>query len=123
VLDHDDGIGAARQRDRRSQSAWPFPDSTGRVGAVPQAMISSFSMRRTCVASPAGARSAERTAKAVDIGTVERRHVDRRHDILRQARSRLRRTMASGSLGTGARKQCGFENRTKASSRERMVRN
>ena len=37
------------------------PDLTGRIGAVPQAITSSFSLTRTGVASPAPARSAERS--------------------------------------------------------------
>ena len=45
------------------------PDNTGRAGAVPQAITSSFSISRTGVASPAAARSAERTAKP---STLER---------------------------------------------------
>ena len=45
------------------------PDMTGRDGAVPQAITSSLSLTRTGVASPAPARSAERTAKP---STLER---------------------------------------------------
>jgi hypothetical protein len=45
------------------------PDKTGRVGAMPQAITSSFSITRTGDASPAEARSAERTAKP---STLER---------------------------------------------------
>ena len=60
------------------------PDSTGRIGAVPQAMISSLSIsadrRRFAGRGEIGGTH----RKAVDIGAVERRHVDRRHDVLRQ---------------------------------------
>src|SRR5215475_5454986 len=41
------------------------PDSTGRAGATPQAITSSFSLRRTGATSLAAERSAERTAQRV----------------------------------------------------------
>ncbi len=69
MLDHDDGVGAARQRAagrNRRRGSRQLPAC---VGAVPQAMTSSFSLSRTGLASPAEARSAERTAKP---STLER---------------------------------------------------
>ena len=93
------------------------PDSTGRVGAVPQAMTSSFSTKRT------GRRFAGRGEiggahrKAVDIGAIERRHVDRRHDIARQrAAERIGQAAALG--WHRARKQRGFETRQRFLARQ-----
>src|SRR5712672_252490 len=84
------------------------PDSTGRIGAVPQAMTSSLSMTRTGGPVPRGGKIGGAHRKAVDIGAVERRHVDRRHDILRQrAAERIGKRPLLG--WDRARKQRSFE--------------
>ena len=93
-----------------------MPDSTGRIGAVPQAMTSSFSMTGP---APPRWRSEIGGAhrKAVDIGAVERRHVNRRHDILRQRAAeqvRERPLLARD----GPRKQRRFETLKRVFARE-----
>ena len=97
------------------------PDSTGRVGAVPQAITSSFSTRRTGAASLAEARSAERTAKP---STLERSNGGTSIGATTSAASAQPSASASGrgSLGT-ARGNNAASNRASASSRDRMVRN
>ena len=97
------------------------PDSTGRVGAVPQAMTSSFSMTRTGVASPAEARSAERTAKP---STLERSNGGTSIGATTSCASAQPSASASrrGSPGI-ARGNNAASNRASASSRDRMVRN
>ncbi len=97
------------------------PDSTGRIGVVPQAMTSSFSMRRTGVASPADARSAERTAKP---STLERSNGGTSFGATISAASAQPSASDSGLSSLGiARGNNAASNRAKASSRERMVRN
>ena len=97
------------------------PDSTGRVGAVPQAMISSFSLTRTGVASPAEARSAERTAKP---STLERSNGGTSIGATTSCASVQPSASASrrGSPGTAFGNRAA-SNRASASSRDRMVRN
>ena len=77
------------------------PDSTGRVGAVPQAITSPLSRRRTGVASPAAARSAERTAKP---STLERSNggTSIGATISAPARSRAHRQAAASRSGRRA---------------------
>ena len=80
------------------------PDSTGRVGAVPQAMtlVVQLDADRGCLAGGCEIGRAHR--KAVDIGAIKWRHVDRRHDILRQrAAERIRELTLLAR--NGARKQ------------------
>ena len=97
------------------------PDSTGRVGAVPQAITSSFSITRTGEASPAEARSAERTAKP---STLERSNGGTSIGATTSSASAQPSASASGrfSLGT-ARGNNAASKRASASSRDRMVRN
>ena len=97
------------------------PDSTGRVGAMPQAITSSLSIsaHRRGLAGRGEIGGTHR--KAVDIGTVERRHVDRRRDVLGQrAAERIgeRRVSPATARGNNAASK-----RASASSRDRMVRN
>ncbi len=97
------------------------PDSTGRVGAVPQAIISSFSTTRIGVASLADARSADRTAKP---STLERSNggTSTGAKISSDSAQPSASASARDSLGT-ARGNNAASKRAKASSRDRMVRN
>ena len=97
------------------------PDNTGRVGAVPQAITSSFSIRRTGDASPAEARSAERTAKP---STLERSNGGTSIGATTSSASAQPSASASGrvSAGTGRGNKAASK-RVSASSRDRIVRN
>src|SRR5712691_4158985 len=97
------------------------PDSTGRVGAVPQAIASSLSMTRTGVASLASARSTDRTAKP---STLERSNGGTSIGATTSSASAQPSASASarGSLGV-ARGNNAASKRASASSRDRMVRN
>ena len=97
------------------------PDTIGRVGAVPQAMISSFSLTRTGLASPAEAISAERTAKP---STLERSNGGTSIGATTSCASARPSASASrcGSPGT-AFGNSAASNRATASSRDRIVRN
>ena len=97
------------------------PDSTGRIGAVPQAMTSSFSMMRTGVASLAEARSAERTAKP---STLERSNGGTSIGATISCASAQPSASESGRCSVGiARGNSAASKRFSASSRERMFRN
>ena len=93
------------------------PDSTGRIGATPQAITSSFSIIRTGDASPADARSAERTAKP---STLERSNGGTSIGATTSSASAQPSASASGRLsrGNGARKQRGFEPRQRIFARQ-----
>jgi hypothetical protein len=97
------------------------PDNTGRVGAVPQAITSSFSITRTGEASPADARSAERTAKP---STLERSNGGTSIGATTSSASAQPSASASGrfSAGTISGNKAASK-RASASSRDRMVRN
>ena len=97
------------------------PDSTGRIGAVPQAMTSSFSMTRTGVASLAEARSAERTAKP---STLERSNGGTSIGATISCASAQPSASESGRCSVGiARGNSAASKRFSASLREKMVRN
>ena len=97
------------------------PDSTGRVGAMPQAITSSLRISAHRRALAGGGKIGGTHGKAVDIGAIERRHVDRRGDVFRQ-RTAERVGELARSLGT-ARGNNAASKRAIASSRDRMVRN
>jgi hypothetical protein len=97
------------------------PDNTGRSGATPQAITSSFSIIRTGDASPADARSAERTAKP---STLERSNGGTSIGAITSSASAQPSASASGRFSRGtARGNSAASNRASASSRDRMVRN
>ena len=93
------------------------PDSTGRAGAMPQAITSSLSISRTGVASPADARSAERTAKP---STLERSNGGTSIGATTSSASAQPSASASApSLARNrARKQRGFEARQRVLARQ-----
>src|SRR5882757_10970415 len=97
------------------------PDSTGRIGATPQVITSSFSIIRTGDASPADARSAERTAKP---STLERSNGGTSIGATTSSASAQpsASTSARGSFGVG-RGNNAASKRVSASSRDRIVRN
>ena len=97
------------------------PDNTGRVGAMPQAITSSFSITRTGEASPAEARSAERTAKP---STLERSNGGTSIGATTSSASAQPSASASERVSLGiARGNSAASKRASASSRDRMVRN
>ena len=67
------------------------PGFTSTLGAWPQAITSALSA--SCFGAPSAAPAVVGGAqrKAVDIGAVERRHVDRRGEIVRQHAAERRR--------------------------------
>ena len=109
VLDHHDGIRAARQRaagrDRRRRARQHRPlrrDTAGdHLVVEPQAYGRGFVRR---------GEIGRAHRKAVDIGTVERRHVDRRRDVLAQRTTKRIRELAR-LAGDRPRKQRGLETR------------
>ena len=116
VLDHDDGVGAPRQRPpsrnrgRRSRQHWPR-----RRNAAGDDFIVEHQAHRRCFGGASKIGGAHR--KAVDIGAVERRHVDRRHDVFGQrAAERVRQPALLARHGK--RKQRGFEARKRVLARQ-----
>ena len=75
---------------------------------------------RRAVGRAGGVGGAQR--EAVDIGAVERRHVDRRRHIVRQHAAERSRRARRVSAGSGARSRC-RSNRARASSAETTSRN
>jgi hypothetical protein len=83
MLNHHDGVCPARHRtagrDRRGRSRQYRPRRGGAAGDY--LVVQHHADRR----SLPGRRKIGRThRKAIDIGAVERRHVDRRHHVLRE---------------------------------------
>ena len=107
VLDHDDGIGAARQRaagrdrGRRSRQHGPL-----RRGAAGDDFVVQHEADRRGFTG--GSEIGGTHRKAIDIGTIERRHVDRRHDVFRQ-RAAERIGELAPLAWDRARKQRGLE--------------
>ena len=93
------------------------PDNTGRVGAMPQAITSSFSITRTGEASRAEARSAERTAKP---STLERSNGGTSIGATTSSASAQPGASASGAFRsrTARGKQGGFETRQRILARQ-----
>ena len=120
VLDHDDGVCAARHRtagrDRRGRARQDRPRR--RDAAGDHLVVQHHAHRRRL----AGRSEIGRThRKAIDIGAVERRHVDRRHHVFgERAAERIgeRALLAGTARGNNAASK-----RASASSRDRMVRN
>ena len=116
VFDHHDGIGPARHRaaggdgSRRPRQHRPHR----RNAAGNHFVVQHHPHRRRF----AGRRQIGGThRKAVDIGTIERRHIDRRHHVLgERAAERIRKRPALA--WHGARKQRGFEPRQRILARQ-----
>ena len=107
MLDHDDSVGAARHRTAgRDRSGGARQHRPYRRGAAGDDFVVQHDAHRRRLAGGGQIGGAHR--KAVDIGAVEWRHVDRRHDILRQrAAERIRKRPLLG--WDGAREQRGLE--------------
>ena len=97
------------------------PAATCSAGAVPQcnSLAIQPEANRCAFAGRREIRRAHR--KAVDIGTVERRHVDRRSDVFGERRTERIGKLAL-SLGI-ARGNSAASKRASASSRDRILRN
>ena len=120
MLDHDDGIGAARHRPAGGD--WrrrPRQHRPRRRGAAGDHFVVEQNADRRGFSGRSKIGRAHR--KAIDIGAIERRHVDRRQDIGGQRaaeRSGKRPRFAGVACGNSA-----ASNRASASSRDRIVRN
>ncbi len=107
VLDHDDGVGAARQRtagrDRRCGASRHLQARRG-------AAVNDFAVQREMHGRAFAGRGQVGRAhgKAVNIRAVERRHVDRRRDVLGERCAQRIRKLARFT-GDRARKQRRFE--------------
>ena len=78
--------------DRRSQSRSRFPTTPAASARCRRRSPRRSAIMRTGAASPADGKIGGAHRKAIDIGAVERRHVDRRHHVLRQrAAERIRK--------------------------------
>ncbi len=84
---------------------------------MPQAITSSFSITRTGEASPAAGEIGGTHRKAIDVGAVERRHVDRRRHVFGQ-RAAERIGERALLCRHRARKQRGFEARQRILARQ-----
>ena len=93
------------------------PESTGRVGATPHAITSSFNRRRTGAVSVADARSAERTANP---STLERSNGGTSIGAVTSSANAQPSASASlrGLLGKRPRKQRGLEPRQRVLARQ-----
>ena len=102
--------------DHRSRSTWPCPTAP----AAP-ARCRRRSPRRSAAGVPARPRRQSEVGrshrKAVDIGAVERRHVDRRHHVLGK-RAAKRVGERSRAPRYRARKQGGLEARQRVFARQ-----
>ena len=116
VLDHHDGVRPARHRtagrDRRGRSRQYRPRRRGAAGD--HLVVQHHAHRRRLAG---GSEIGGTHRKAVDIGAVERRHVDRRHDVLgeRAAERVGERALLARHR---ARKQGGFETRQRILARQ-----
>ena len=97
------------------------PAVTASIGAVPQAIVSPFSDSRTAAASPADARSAERTAKP---STLERSNGGTSTAATTSCASAKPSASASTRASVASsRGNSAASNRASASSRDSTVRN
>ena len=116
VLDHHDGVGAARHRaagrDRRGGARQHRPR---RRGAAGDHLVVQHHAHRRGLAG--GSEIGGTHRKAIDIGAIERRHVDRRHHVFRQ-RAAERVGKRALLARHGARKQRGFETRQRILARQ-----
>ena len=122
VLDHHHGVGAARDhaagrdRGRGARRRLRAPAHGRRRSTSP---LSAKPARRD-VARARGVGGAQR--EAIDIGAIERRHVDRRGHIMRQHAAERARRARRSRPGSGDRSMCRAK-RARASSAETTSRN
>ena len=116
VLDHDDGVGTARHRPAgRNRGGGARQHRPCRRDAAGDHFVVQHQANRRRFSGRGKIGGAHR--KTVDIGAVERRHVDRRHDILRQrAAERVGEPPLFG--GNGAREQRRLEARQRVFARQ-----
>jgi hypothetical protein len=118
VLDHDHRIGAARQRaagGNRGRGAGCDLKRRRRAAGDDFAV-----QRETYRRGFAGGREIRRAhSKAVDIGAIERRHIDRHEHVMRQ-RAAERIGKLARLARQRAREQCCFKPRQRILARENL---